>query len=716
MFTNLSSARLVLIFRLIVLVMAVASIGLMPVLAQDPGSETPQPILNPTEMPTDSTPIATITVMPTATEPPPAQAPTATTPVKVSVSGIEPSIVTSGQEIPLSIFGLNFTDMTMVRLVGAGLLQTTYISSTALQATFATHIQPGVYRIEVSDPVNGVAYAPNNLTVMPPPSTSMPIPTLEPLPSPEPPTPIPGQPSLVVENFTANPTLVQPGETVSLTFDVVNQGSRNAQGVAVALSESSEFAPADGQSSALVGNIGTGGRASVSLNVITPAEAAPGPASIALTLTYRDFSGEIYTSSARLSITIAEEPAETSQIVLIRYSVEPNPVVPGEAVMIRALFKNTGNAVASQVLLRVNGSDNVLLAGPEGDSFSLGDLHPGHIVARDLQLVVSPAAEAGPQAQAFELNFLQEDEAQQSGGSLTVAVLKPVSREPLLLLDSYDIGEESILQPGQQFTLTLNLKNVGDADAEDLLVTFGTVDPSNGGSGDGSGGGGSATPSTVFAPLRSGGTIYAGTIEKEGGTYTLAQDFIVNGTVESGIYGLPITLLRMDEDGDTIQTALSASIVVVKPPLLQVSQPGGPLPPMANTGEPLMVSLELANLGEKSINLTGATITTDNGEVVDGADITLGPLTKEDEASINGVVIPQIEGPVAITVTIHYRDDLNNEQSIVKTFETQAMLPPPPPDDPGMPLPEPTEEPDEDDEDDDDIVGRFLRGILGLGS
>ena len=67
-----------------------------------------------------------------------------------------------------------------------------------------------------------------------------------------------------------------------------------------------------------------------------------------------------------------------------------------------------------------------------------------------------------------------------------------------------------------------------------------------------------------------------------------------------------------------------------------------------------------------------------------------------------------------MTVTLRYLDDLNQERTIVRTYETEAIAPPPPPDDPmiGQPvMPEPQVE-----DGDDDVVGRFLRGLLGLGS
>src|SRR5690606_13937471 len=111
--------------------------------------------------------------------------------------------------------------------------------------------------------------------------------------------------------------------------------------------------------------------------------------------------------------------------------------------------------------------------------------------------------------------------------------------EALLLLSSYEIGADT-LKPGDRFTLTLALQNVGAASANNLLLTFGTVESSSdGGSGSGSGSGSgtgstqttSTSPSSTFAPLGNGGRIYIGGLTAGSITEVITQDFMVSGDV-----------------------------------------------------------------------------------------------------------------------------------------------------------------------------------------
>jgi len=648
----------------------------------------------------------------------------------LSVSSIEPLRVTAGQQAVLSVFGANFADTTVVRLVGVGLMQTTFVSSGALMASLPASLAPGQYAVEVTDPALGTAGASQRLTVdaptaTPPPPTDVPPPTQAPLPTdipptPLPPTPYPGEPKLVVRSFSASPSAVAPGETVALTFEIVNQGTRSALGGAVALDEGGQFVPAAGQASAVLPDLVLGASYRVTLRAVAGMEAPEGPVSIPITMTYHDFEANAYTSKGTLSAFVVKAE-EVSQVTLAGYAFAPDPVEPGSRVRLTGIVTNSGNETATSVLLRVTGADSVLLAGPQGDSLPLGDIAPGTSAAVAIELVVKGDAEPGPQAQPVTITFLQGGEPQEVSTSVTVDVAKVEETAPLILLKSYSTGKEE-LQPGDRFTLRLWLENVGDGTAADMLVTFGTVQSTGGtpgGSGDTSGGdsgGGqqtSTTPSTTFAPLGAGGSIFVGDVAANGGRASLTQTFIVDGTVKSGIYSLPITLRYTKADGSTAQETLAASMVVVAPPRLQITLQGI-IPETVNIGEPFPLALEIANSGAATVNLTGAATEGENIDVLEGKELPLAPVKAGEDTTFNALVMPLEEGPVSVTLTLRYLDDLNQERTIVRTYETEAIAPPPPPDDPmiGQPvMPEPQVE-----DGDDDVVGRFLRGLLGLGS
>ncbi|HEX3051855.1 MAG TPA: hypothetical protein VHP83_14445 [Aggregatilineaceae bacterium] len=377
---------------------------------------------------------------------------------------------------------------------------------------------------------------------------------------------------------------------------------------------------------------------------------------------------------------------------------------------------NTGNAVAAQVLMRIAGDNSILLSGSQGDSLPLGDLQPGASAEISLELVVSSTAKDGAQGQPVKLSYLQDGEAKEVATSLTVNVAKANNPAPLMLLSAYDVGAD-YLQPGDQFTLNMTLQNVGRGDASNLLVTFGTVETTSNPGPEGTPGGmdqSSTTPSTTFAPIGAGGTLYVGEVEADDGEVTLTQDFIVNGSTTSGIYSLPITLRYQKPDGTEAKEEFKASVVVIAPPRLSFSLQS-PLPESVNVGEPFAIPLTISNTGTTTITVKSVTAEAENGEVIEGADTATEPIKGDEDTTINVMVSALDEGPVKVTLTLHYINDLNQDATIIQAYEVSAMLPPEMPDD-MIPQEEIPTEPTTEEDDEDDTVGRILLGLLGLGS
>lgn len=646
----------------------------------------------------------------------------------------QPRQVTSGQGGSLSIFGSGFPTDAAVALEGIGLLPTTFINANALSAALPTSLPPttdaegrgGGYRVLIyiagQPPLECICGGTSaTLVVRPAPPTAAPTnvpPTAAPPPTlAPPPTEIPGAPNLLVRNFNANPATVAPGGTVNFTVEIVNVGTRPALGLSVSVDPGGKFIPANGQATILLPDLGVNAATVVGIPVTAAEDTPSGPQTVTITMAYRDFTGSAYTAKGSLTVNVQKAAPRAAQVTLSRYMFDPNPVEPGKEALLTILLTNSGSAAASQVLVRV-GDGNILLAGPQGDSFPVGDLAAGASASVEMPLIVSAAAKPGPQPQSLKISYLQEGEAKENTASMTINVAKLVPTSPVLLLDTFETGK-TFLQPGEQFTANLTIKNVGEEPAQNMLVTFGTVSPgAPSGSDDNNSGTtttGTTTPSTTFAPLGSGGTVFAGTIEAGGGFINLTQEFIVSGSVDSGIYTLPITLRYQKADGSAAQETLNASLVVILPPRLNLElQP--PLPEQTNIGEPLTLTLKISNRGRKSVNFNSATTAAENGEVVEGAETLLATLRAEDDTSVSAIVIPSEEGPVKITITLNYIDDLNKPQSIVQTYELEAVPAPPPPTfepPPDSLFPVQGETPQTNP---DDLLGRLLLGFLGLGS
>jgi hypothetical protein len=637
----------------------------------------------------------------------------------LAITGVEPAQLVSGTGGTLSVFGQGFTSGTAVRLVGFGLLPTTFISATALTAAVSDSIPPGVYGIEVIDPANGSAVAQTALSVSAPVIPTTPPPRPDPATPTPAPTVIPGQPSLVVRSFVATPSVISQGGTTTFDFEIVNQGNRTAQGVSVTLNPDSRFSPAGGQAGLTLPDILPGAVVRARLSAIARDDAPVGPNNVGLSMSYRDFEGRTYTSNGSLSVQV-QGLNLSARLVIAQYRIDPSPVVPGERARITLTLQNQGNSDASGVLLRVAGEGSILIPDSGGDSFSFGELKPNDVVDITFTMIVRGDARRGPQPQPLTISYLQGGETQSVTTSIGIDVAAVVQLSPVILLDSVDTGGV-VLEPGRRFTLNLALRNVGQVAARDMLITFGTMDVSNNpppqatpGSPGGDSGGGSSTtttPSTIFAPVGSGNTVFAGDLDANA-IMTLRQDFVVNLNVESGIHILPISVRYNVDDGPGGQTVLPASLIVIVPPLIQV-EPVDTMPETVNLNEPFALSFQIANRGRGNEIIDRAVFTADGGEIAEGMSTRVGLIRQDDDTTVNALVVPTALGRFIVTLSLVYTDDLGAERSLDYEYGFDVVEPPPPPPlvdqlpDLGIvPTPPPSS---------DDLLGRLLLGFLGLG-
>lgn len=629
------------------------------------------------------------------------------TAIPLTVSRSEPQRITNGQTNTLSVLGNGFATDAVVRLVGFGLLETTVVHNGAITALIPATIPSGMYTVEVNDSAGSIVQSPNTLQVVAP---VVPTATTQPLPSPTPIT-IANLPSLGISNFIASPNTITAGQSTTLTFTVQNRGTQTARAISVTLGSGSKFVTSGGLASIAIPDLGPGSVFNTSMTITAIQDVTPGPTTIPLKLSYKDISGESYTGDAELSVSIVSSTNQ-SQIVIDAYTIDPALAEPGQPVVVRMTISNLGNTLAEQVSLRVAGSESVLLPNGRGDTFVIGDLQSGITFPLQLPLIVSTLAKNGPQLQPILITYFQNGEAKETSASISINVANVSKPQPLLLIASYETGHDE-LQPGTRFNFDVTFQNAGSADAHSVVVTFGTVQSSDGGGKDPNnpddGSSTNTTPSNTFAPLGTAGLTYIGDIAT-GTTAHISQEFIVAGGVNSGIYSLPITIQYQLSDGTSKSESLNLSLVVIAPPRLRIN-PQNPLPEMVNAGEMVPVTLEIANIGRTRIDLTEARVIANNGDVIEGATIPLDALPVEKDTSLTALIMPQGEGVLEVSITLSYLNDLGQDETIELAYSTEVLQPPPIEPEPIEPEPvEPEPEPE------DDWFGRFIMAAVGLGS
>jgi hypothetical protein len=339
-----------------------------------------------------------------------------------------------------------------------------------------------------------------------------------------------------------------------------------------------------------------------------------------------------------------------------------------------------------------------------GDTVSTPKIGIEESVTVTLPLMLSNIETGGRQNMSIALAY-----SDYGGGSYSaqqnigVDINTSLTRQPQLIIEAYTT-EPDFLAPGDTFTLTLQLSNVGGGDAGRLTVALGGED------------GASLAP---FTPLKSGNVLFVNEIKK-GESVTLARQLIIDGSADAKAYNLPIALAYDDPRASRQEDVQRLSLIVRKRPELQVKffRP----PDRLTVGNPMPVSLEVINAGRHAVNVTEITAQSPAMEVqVEGLPF-VGPLDPGGSAPLDLMVIPQEDGPSKIVVHTHYHNDFNQTEVLTGTLDVEVMAQPGGPGGPvspdGMPGNPggPNEPPPEVPQTLWQKIGRAIKGFFGLGS
>jgi len=292
----------------------------------------------------------------------------------------------------------------------------------------------------------------------------------------------------------------------------------------------------------------------------------------------------------------------------------------------------------------------------------------------------------------------------------------PSAKRPQLIISGYDTNENP-LQPGTQFTLQLQLQNVGQIDARNVVMIAGGGSTSSGTTAEGtpqpggvSGGGGEFTN---FAPVNASNVQSLGNLDVGNGL-SVGQPLVVNVSTNPGAYPFKITLSYVDEKGSVYNDDQVITLLVYNLPKVEMSF-YRPLDPLF-VGQGGMLPLQLVNLGRQSVILGNLRIEAQDA-TVENNQILVGGLEPGYPFTYDPMIIPNRPGKYNLILTLDYTDDFNQPRSLTQTLEVDVneMTEEPLPGLDGE-MPPINEVPDSASESFWQKAWRFVLGLLGLDS
>ncbi len=651
-------------------------LAVLPLLAQ---AETPTATPTPSPTPT-LTPTATLTPTPSST------------PGPITLTRVEPATLSNATGGTLSLYGTGFNSDCVVRLVGYGLLPTTFINGQALTAQVPAQVPPATYDLEVSAGQPVPAVLRGAFTITTPPATPAPE-------EPEEPPP-PGHPILTIRNYSVQPEQVRPGQEFVVSIEIYNNGSRAGENTLV-IFPGGTFLPL-GEQGHNLWQLPINHTVVVTQRMRAPAQLSGGVHQLQVSLSANDWAGDHYDYSGNIPVEVIGSSgsggyAGKPKVIIEAATTSPHILIPGEPFSLTLRLVNHGSRTAINVFATCASSEMAIPASG-GDTVATDLIRIGHAATVTLPLVLGSLDSGGRQNLMIGLEY-----ADYSGGgysdqqNIGVDINTSLAKEPQLLITEYTT-EPEFLSPGDTFTLTIYVTNVGGGDAERLTLSLGGKD------------GASLEP---FIPLKAGNVLFVSQI-KPGETVVLSRSLLIDGAASIRAFNLPLALDYDDPHATRQSDIQRLSLIVRKRPEFQLNFYRQPEVLQVNVPAPL--SLELINVGRSSINISEIAPASPELEVtVEGLPF-VGPLDAGGSTPLDLMVIPQASGAVELRLSIVYRDDFNQMQAISQTLTLEVQSQPDAlaPGEPGMNA---AEEPAaEQPETLWQKLGRALKGFLGLGS
>ena len=393
------------------------------------------------------------------------------------------------------------------------------------------------------------------------------------------------------------------------------------------------------------------------------------------------FSISYYGSDGKLGTVTAEktvfDPSGTSsdstneaRLSVASFRVDHSPVKEGEKFSLTLNIHNDGNAACqnASVVLDCSGAAGVAIDGVTDTTF-LGTLEPGASAEITYPLTCLPKMETGDYA--FTVN-LTADGAPDASPKIYIPIAGTKTSDkdtgtvgdskPQIIIESYDYGGTAVTG-GQTFTLTMNIKNTGAVQIENIKMTV----SSETGSGDSK----DSVAGGAFTPANSSNTFFisklaaGGTVQEQIGLLPLAD-----ATPQS--YGVSVSFKYeavVDNKRQSLDADETIAIPLTQPDRFEVDD--ATLDDPIFLGDSGQLYINYVNKGKSkifnlSVKLEGNFTSGDGNSYIGNLDSGTGD-------SFQAAINPKEEGTLQGTATFSYEDANGTTKTVVKDFSCDVM-------------------------------------------
>jgi len=270
-----------------------------------------------------------------------------------------------------------------------------------------------------------------------------------------------GEPKLVIASTSTSPSIVYPDTDFSLSLTVENIGTEAAKSAGLVLELDRGFS---GKATALLGTIDKDSSATATLHLRAEKTVELGSHNLSAHLTYRDAGGKVYRDSLPLELFIQDRGE--AKLSIAGVNTTPSKIYPNTDFTLTMLVENTGKQAAKAARLALK-----LPEGFTGESTAfLGTIEEGGSASASLDMKALKNSTPGRYPAEALIGFVDEQ-----GRSEEVRLpfnLFILDRGEVLLEISGKSTSPAKPRPGEDFTLTVQLENIGEQDAKSVQIAL----------------------------------------------------------------------------------------------------------------------------------------------------------------------------------------------------------------------------------------------------
>ena len=509
------------------------------------------------------------------------------------------------------------------------------------------------------------------------------------------------RPFIVLQNYSSSSSILQPGQEFTIQATFFNNGSMDAHNLTITFNRGEYLSPTSNGGVHSFASLAPNQTSSVSQPML--ADNSFGGRTLvnsSVTVSYMNENGTSYEQTFTLAFAAASIQATSTAaplptafgrpfVSVQNYETGIGLVEPAQAFTLNFVITNSGQLPAQNVAVTFEGNDCFPIQTT--GVFNVSSLPPGAQLPITQPMVVNK--ELGNKSIVSTIIHITYND--QSGNSyenkftltfptinvtptFTPTITPTPKIRPQLLIFAYTSDTET-LRPGDQFNLELHISNLGRMNANNVYLIIG-----------GSGESSSSTQNTPqpeegtnnissdlskFAPVNSANRLFLGNIPVQKAV-KIKQKFIVNVNTDAGAQTLPFSFAYTDDEGRSIVESQSITLLVYSPLKLDIALVQ-PIPTLV-TGEPASLSIQITNIGKKSVLLGSVEFVCEDADIENTSGI-IGNLDSGGFFSADVKITPKKPGIQKLTTRIHYIDDFGKPRTIKKDLALNVQAPPTPP-------------------------------------